>query len=1038
MENEPLNKGILSRIAPAAIMGAAVGTIIANTDPRVGHPPSQTDHTIQQVVGAKPPAPAVAQKWSTKGLHPELHAIAHIESSMGQNVDHQAHSGGIWTTAFGALGFKPQTGFETYLKDRKLKAQHPDLNQEAFHHKFTNDHDFYNAVASSHWNRLKAKMGGDTAKAAYAWRHGRNAALNNYQEGDPYVQKYLELGSKVTPPKRLAMRKDEAPAVSMDSGYGNNELGRASYGVNSDDVNVSRDTDIFVSFGPDDLKDLFAAKANAGDQGGITSLQSKLDTANEIWKSFCLRVVGTVVSVAGPDAVGRLKIPMESLHEIPALKEQYQSALGGTICLGIGKTLNEADKALVASELRGRGESSLYTEATEQEIKGHQNAELSKAAEEEKERKLDHVVHRKTRNVAAHRQVHWTKRNVGGFHGEGAGFAHPKKPAKPELNKPELEASEHSPGENAKEFIKEHGHKPRNQAAEQLEQAFNQAAAANQEGEGSDEGAETPKNSPEAVKAKVVDILKEIKEQGESLEALKESAPEAYKAVMDLISGIIEMARVIKPTGGGESEELSKTEPEFKDLDIPEAFDYTSLLDQEHIANGYNLIVNHQPGCVATLLHNSVPVCQMHPPKGMEKSEITVDFLVQLLKNEDFLNQVKEAAFLHMPTGVIHPTGPFHDINRLPTEYEEEVYKDGFVTHGGKFVTRAEATAMLKLNRPIQSQELFHAKSLLENPDLRKSILAIPSPDRETGSIVTWHKKIQKLPHYDYSHILPHELQDDGYKIYVIGRNYDNPRGARAVANIVDPYLGSIYGGNVTEDTYTAMSFDPEYRDTAHINIAAMINNVPGQPQVHDPDIVKLFNGKRIGTRMYEALMHHLHSVGIKHLAGGVHSSFAHSSHKQIKELHNTSYDAKPNIIPGYQYKDHEREWMKNGLPPDHYASQADMDKIPKQAFDNKFGDYKYAIKSEAALEKKLPMPSPVVKRPKVPSHARVRILPIGASRQTKETVHTKGGRNQVKVQPYKPDGSKDQPKWVMAQSSVVMGADGAPISPDSKNAGAT
>jgi len=141
-------------------------------------------------------APAVIQAWTPDGLHPDLHPIAHLESSWGKNISHSTNKKGEFHTAFGALGFKPVTAHEEYLKSNLMQQNYPDLQSvEKFLPTFKQDSKFYNLLASAHWARLKGKHGGPQ-QAAYAWRWGSGAAHKATPEqikNDLYVQKYTHM-----------------------------------------------------------------------------------------------------------------------------------------------------------------------------------------------------------------------------------------------------------------------------------------------------------------------------------------------------------------------------------------------------------------------------------------------------------------------------------------------------------------------------------------------------------------------------------------------------------------------------------------------------------------------------------------------------------------------------------------------------------------------------------------------------------------------------------------------------------------------------
>lgn len=139
-------------------------------------------------------------EWNPEGLIEEMHPIAHLESSWGRNMAHEAHSKGLFNTAYGAVGLKPVTAYEQYMRDPDLQAEYPDLaDKDAFLKKMRFYPEFYNAVASSHWNWLGKQHGNSPAKTAFAWRWGTGAARRASPDeiaDDGYVSKYLRILNK--------------------------------------------------------------------------------------------------------------------------------------------------------------------------------------------------------------------------------------------------------------------------------------------------------------------------------------------------------------------------------------------------------------------------------------------------------------------------------------------------------------------------------------------------------------------------------------------------------------------------------------------------------------------------------------------------------------------------------------------------------------------------------------------------------------------------------------------------------------------------
>jgi GNAT superfamily N-acetyltransferase len=132
-------------------------------------------------------------------LHPELKNIAVIESSSGKNVQHKVSSKGEADTAIGVVGLKPTTAHEEYLRSKHLQKLYPNLGEiNKIIDGLKNSPAFYSAVSGSLWNRLR-NTHGSSEKAAFAWRHGNNAAAKVSDDvvlRDPYVKKFKELQSQ--------------------------------------------------------------------------------------------------------------------------------------------------------------------------------------------------------------------------------------------------------------------------------------------------------------------------------------------------------------------------------------------------------------------------------------------------------------------------------------------------------------------------------------------------------------------------------------------------------------------------------------------------------------------------------------------------------------------------------------------------------------------------------------------------------------------------------------------------------------------------
>jgi len=143
--------------------------------------------------------PSIAEaNWSPAGLALELYPIAHLESSWGKNMSHQAHSKGDWYSAQGALGLKAITAYESMFLSKSFISkwsigdkQTVDItNKEVFFKLLSTNSQFYNELASTHWRYLRQNTA-DVEQAVFAWRWGLGAAFKTSNIAiDKYVIAY--------------------------------------------------------------------------------------------------------------------------------------------------------------------------------------------------------------------------------------------------------------------------------------------------------------------------------------------------------------------------------------------------------------------------------------------------------------------------------------------------------------------------------------------------------------------------------------------------------------------------------------------------------------------------------------------------------------------------------------------------------------------------------------------------------------------------------------------------------------------------------
>jgi len=209
----------------------------------------------------------------------------------------------------------------------------------------------------------------------------------------------------------------------------------------------------------------------------------------------------------------------------------------------------------------------------------------------------------------------------------------------------------------------------------------------------------------------------------------------------------------------------------------------------------------------------------------------------------------------------------------------------------------------------------------LKAESMKKALADIPvgnqissSPPREHWSPLTTNNFAQMTGRsskgwkgYDYSHVLKPELKDKGYTLTV---HHDNPH-----ENVGDKrfYKKALVAtvkhkgkkiGNSVGYLHDNGSLELATEFASHIN--------------------PLHRGKGLGVSMYEGIMSHSkNALNGKQVVGGVHSSMASRVHSALAKKH--------------------------GLD---YAPVAQENDKPTGEYDDKFGAYNYALKSETIVKR--------------------------------------------------------------------------------------
>lgn len=287
----------------------------------------------------------------------------------------------------------------------------------------------------------------------------------------------------------------------------------------------------YVSIDGDGIGQKIGRASLRDDVPEVKRLSQAIDAGQRIWISWALSTGGSVVSAGGDEV--RLEVPIERLGELPALREDYGRCVGATASVGVGMTLGEADKALLSAKMHGKDQIRFWTEKVDEEVE-----KLSHAPKTEVEKITDEYLSGAV--AKAEPSASMSSPALVGGAGGMAGQAGPGAPAAPDAGA--VEAPSASAGV-APEASTTH-------AADDFEEQFHalagtqgqkDAATAQQQQGQAEQG-----QRQDALRQKVITVLKAVQKQAPVLEQVKAQAPQVYKVVMACVQTLIMAARELR------------------------------------------------------------------------------------------------------------------------------------------------------------------------------------------------------------------------------------------------------------------------------------------------------------------------------------------------------------------------------------------------------------------------------------------------------------------------------------------------------------
>lgn len=316
---------------------------------------------------------------------------------------------------------------------------------------------------------------------------------------------------------------------------------------------------VYISYDGDTIGQMVGRARLADDVEKVRRVNQRIEQGNEIWRSWALRVGGSVIEIGGDE--GALEIPADHLGELEDIRHQYGEKVGATVSVGIGLKLSDASKALLAAKLQGKDRVVFYTKDCEDIIqRAHQeeNTEAEKLADEY------------LMKVAP---------------GEFVGF---QRPSAATVDRPMHVQGDHEEGQVAQDVFADVSPPEATHAAKDFERQLHEEAWKAEEEE---RVAEQQRNSNlEQIKRQVLQALHAIKDQAPVLEQVKHVAPKAYQAMLGLTQSVVAMSRELTAEPMRKSEKHDKVEKliaKVREHHAATNKDGTGEINYDHCSKGH-------------------------------------------------------------------------------------------------------------------------------------------------------------------------------------------------------------------------------------------------------------------------------------------------------------------------------------------------------------------------------------------------------------------------------------------------------------------
>jgi hypothetical protein len=305
--------------------------------------------------------------------------------------------------------------------------------------------------------------------------------------------------------------------------------------------------DVFVCWDGDKIGRRVGRAVLANDVGEVRRVDQAINAGNELWKAFALNHGGSVIEMGGDE--GRIMVDASWLAEMPQIARNYSNLVGATVSVGVGMSMADSARALVVAKLRG-GDQILVWDPKSMAGEYEQAANAPKS--EQDKLRDEYLAKADTPKPPEHKAAGGKdtqkvlEHNTAKLNGPNAGFAVQHEPGFTDMKHPGDTLGGDAPAPADPEMTHAAGNDEN--MNQDMESALHDAAEGSSKQD--EQAAQASAKQGESVKQKVTDALTHVRKQLPDIVRLQQYAPDAYKAIIELVQGVILLGKQVAGNDG--------------------------------------------------------------------------------------------------------------------------------------------------------------------------------------------------------------------------------------------------------------------------------------------------------------------------------------------------------------------------------------------------------------------------------------------------------------------------------------------------------